>query len=81
MVQWGMADVGVTIESVAIAHGLTFLPLSDERFDLVIPERHLDLHPVARFLDALVAAEFRRDAERLPGYDLGSVGDSTRIER
>src|SRR5207237_951426 len=36
-VAMGMADAGVAAESAALAHGLSFVPLAEERSDLVLP--------------------------------------------
>ena len=36
----GVADAGVSSEPAALAYGLNFVPLAEERFDLVIPARH-----------------------------------------
>jgi len=72
LVRYGAADVGVAIESVAVAADLGFVPLAEERFDLVMPAESAELAPVSRLIDALSDLAFRSEAERLPGYD-GSV--------
>lgn len=74
LVQMGVSDVGVAIEPVAMARGLTFIPLSEERFDLVVPQSRLEHPAVARFFDALSEPAFRFDAGGIPGYDLSSIG-------
>lgn len=76
LVRVGAADVGVAIESVALAAGLGFVPLSEERFDLVVPDDLFDTPPVQRLLDALHGSRFRADASLLPGYDLSLTGDA-----
>lgn len=75
LVQLGVADAGVAIESVAVAAGLEFLPLSEERFDLVLSADLLDDARVQRLLDGLAERGFRTEAARLPAYDLGQLGD------
>ncbi len=75
MVRWGVADVGVAIESAALELGLGFVALSEERFDLVVPDARLDSPAVARFLDQIGRASFRTEAGDLPGYDLSRSGD------
>lgn len=75
MIRWGIADVGVAIESVARAEGLDFIPLVDERFDLVLPQSRLDARPVARLLELVGSATFRADASRLAGHDPSAAGD------
>ena len=37
----GLADAGVASEPAALAYGLGFVPLAEERFDLVIPAAQL----------------------------------------
>jgi putative molybdopterin biosynthesis protein len=69
IVRSGGADVGVTIESAALAAGLDFVPWLEERFDLVVPREHAALPSVARFLDTLADRAFRAEVGALPGYD------------
>jgi putative molybdopterin biosynthesis protein len=80
MVRCGAADVGVAIESVALAAGLGFVPLTEERFDLVVPAALADTAPVARLLEALEDPAFKREMEHLPGYDTDLVGHVTTVE-
>ena len=74
-VRWGAADGGVAIESVALQAGLGFLPIVEEPFDLVIPERHAALPAVAAFAEIVGSAAFRREAAIIPGYDCTHAGD------
>jgi putative molybdopterin biosynthesis protein len=74
IVRSGGADVGVTIESAALAAGLGFVPWLEERFDLVVPREHVALPPVARFLDTLDDPAFRAEVAALPGYDGRHMG-------
>jgi molybdate-binding protein/DNA-binding XRE family transcriptional regulator len=76
LVRWGAADVGVTIEGAALAAGLDFIPLAEERFDLLLPAASASSPPVARLLDLLPQRAFREEAGRLPGYDLSQSGDA-----
>ena len=39
----GLADAGIASEPAALAHGLVFIPLAAERFDLVIPTGHVSM--------------------------------------
>jgi molybdate-binding protein/DNA-binding XRE family transcriptional regulator len=80
LVRCGAADVGVAIESVALAAGLGFVPLVEERFDLVVPAALADEPPVLRLLEALDDRAFRADARELPGYDTDSCGHVTTLE-
>ncbi len=80
LVSCGAADVGVAIESVALAAGLDFVPLSEERFDLVVPARLAEAAPVSRFLDTLSERAFRAEMAELPGYDAELTGHVTTLE-
>jgi len=81
LVQSSAVDVGVAIEAAALADDLDFVPLAEERFDLVVPGEHLDHLGVRRLLDALHGAAFRAEVECLPGYDLSGLGWSEPIDR
>ena len=80
LVRWGVVDAGVAIESTALAEGLDFIPLSEERFDLVVPGSFLDREPVARFLDLIDQPAFRAEAGQLPGYDLSLAGHVATVD-
>lgn len=70
----GVADAGVATRDAAIAHGLPFLPLAEERYDLVLPSAALEDPRIRRLLDALATAPVRRELASL-GYDVGPCGD------
>lgn len=74
MVRWGVADVGVAIESAALEAGLDFIALAEERFDLAVASAHLDTPCVERFLQMIDRPCFRAEARHLPGYDLSAAG-------
>lgn len=70
----GDIDCGVATRAVANANGLDFLPLDWEHFDLALRRRsYFEAGPQKLF--ALMADEaFRRQAERLGGYDISQAG-------
>jgi molybdate-binding protein/DNA-binding XRE family transcriptional regulator len=80
LVRMGAADVGVAIEAVALAAGLRFLPLAQERFDLVLPADLRDQPGVLRLLEALNARPFRTEAGLIPGYDQTLAGQTTTVQ-
>ena len=80
LVRAGAADVGVAIEGVALASGLEFLPLTEERFDLLVPAELATEPPVGRLLEALDDPRFRAEIAQLPGYDLEIAGHATTLE-
>ena len=70
----GAADVGVAIESVALAWGLDFIPLSAERFDLVFPKALATDARVERLIDELGSSGFRRELDSIGGYQTMESG-------
>jgi putative molybdopterin biosynthesis protein len=80
LVRCGAADVGVAIESVALAAGLSFVPLSEERFDLVVPAELADHPPVTRLIEAIGERTFRAEVDHLPGYDAELSGHVTTLD-
>jgi putative molybdopterin biosynthesis protein len=70
----GRADVAVTIRVAANAYGLGFVPLREERYDVVVLERDLDTKPVKVMLDALSSTRFAREVNRFCAYDTDQMG-------
>ncbi|MCH7736813.1 MAG: helix-turn-helix domain-containing protein [Chloroflexi bacterium] len=70
----GSADVGIGVKAAAVAMGLDFLPLEEERYDLVIPEHFLSDGPVQVLLDLLRRPVLHRRVESLGGYDASNMG-------
>ena len=81
LVRWGVADVGVAIEAAAIGAGLDFVPLSEERFDLIVLREREAVPGVARLIALLDAPAFRSEAACLPGYDLSMAGHAATVGR
>jgi len=76
----GAADAGVAAGVVALAFGLDFVPLAEERFDLVLPAELGDDARMLRLLDLLSGRPFRRELAALGGYDATQTGDAHLIE-
>jgi len=74
-VRSGRADCGIATRSVAQAAGLSFVPLTWERFDLALRQRdYFRPGPQALFKFVRTAA-FRDRATELGGYDVGETGE------
>ena len=71
----GLADVGPGIEAAARAFGLDFIPLQDERYDLVIPIEQLETAPIQALLEVASTRGCRDEVEALGGYDSSLVGN------
>ena len=74
LVALGAADVGVALPAVARAHGLRFIPLAEERFDLVVAKELSHDPRVVRLLETLTARHFRRELESLGGHVVRDAG-------
>lgn len=70
----GRADVGPGIRAVAGMLGLDFIPLRQERYDLLITKERFFDPGVQLFLGLLPDEEFRQLADTLEGYDISSSG-------
>jgi putative molybdopterin biosynthesis protein len=70
----GRVDCGLGIAAAASALDLDFVPLFQERYDLVIPTQHLSSGLLSPLVDMLQKAEFRQAVAELPGYDIDVMG-------
>ena len=70
----GRADCGLGIAAAAQALELDFIPLFQERYDLVIPRQFLDTPLMAPLYRVLEDVAFRQAVANLPGYDLTQMG-------
>jgi molybdate-binding protein len=71
----GRGDAGMGVQAAASLLGLDFVPLQDERYDLVIPTAYLSAHHgVSRLLETIVSRPFRAEVEALGGYDMRETG-------
>jgi molybdate-binding protein/DNA-binding transcriptional regulator YhcF (GntR family) len=70
----GEATVGLGIYAAAAAEGLTFVPLTQERYDLVIPDEVWQT-PAAQALTEIIRSPGFKDAiASLGGYDASETG-------
>jgi putative molybdopterin biosynthesis protein len=70
----GRADAGLGIAAAAQALELAFIPLYEERYDLVVPEIYYASELLAPVWDVLHDPAFRAAAALLPGYDVTNMG-------
>jgi putative molybdopterin biosynthesis protein len=71
----GAADAGVASEPAARAYGLGFIPLAAERFDLVLPGKHLGSREVQGLLKVLASPWLIAQLAALAGYDPSACGE------
>jgi molybdate-binding protein/DNA-binding XRE family transcriptional regulator len=69
----GAADVGIATRDAAAALGLAFVPIAQERYDLVVPRDDLEDPRITRLFEVMTAAPFRRELTSL-GYDVSQCG-------
>jgi putative molybdopterin biosynthesis protein len=80
-VQSGVADCGLGIAAAAWTLGLDFIPLEQERYDLVIPRAYYESDLLRPLLDLIRGPEFRRAVAELPGYDATHMGEATDLSK
>jgi len=71
----GLADAGVSSEPAALAYGLDFIPLAEERFDLLLPAKHAASREVQGLLKVLTSPWLLAQLASLPGYDATRCGE------
>jgi molybdopterin molybdotransferase/putative molybdopterin biosynthesis protein len=70
----GEAEAGLTLRVAAEAWRLDFVPVREERYDLVILQRETDSPPVRAMLDALNSGSFASEVSQLCAYDTARMG-------
>lgn len=70
----GRADCGLGIAAAAQALELDFVPLFQERYDLVIPKQFADDELLAPLFGLLTDSAFRKAISQLTGYDVSVMG-------
>ncbi len=77
----GIADVGVASEPAALAYELAFIPLTQERFDLVIPAAQVSAREVQAMLRVLSSPWLLAQLASIPGYDSSRCGERVAASR
>lgn len=72
------ADVAIGLQAAAVQFNLEFIPLFEERYDLVFSHEHLD--QLTPLLDYVHTAAFRTEAAALPGYRTTHSGNIFSLE-
>lgn len=73
-VKSGAADCGLGILAAARALELDFVPLFDERYDLIIPLQHYESDLLAPLLTLIREESFARSVQELGGYGVAQMG-------
>jgi molybdate-binding protein/DNA-binding transcriptional regulator YhcF (GntR family) len=70
----GESDVGLGIEAAALAFGLGFVPLTTERYDLVVPAEVWSRSPIQALARWLANPEAQQNILAIGGYDIHETG-------
>ncbi len=70
------ADAGMGIYAAAKALDLSFVPLTRERYDLVIPDSFFHEEKIQALLEVLRSEDFIRSVQKLGGYDVSKIGET-----
>jgi putative molybdopterin biosynthesis protein len=73
-VEQGEATVGLGIHAAASAYGLGFVPLTEERYDLVLPEAVWEVPEAQALIDVVRSPRFKEAVVALGGYDTSQTG-------
>jgi excisionase family DNA binding protein len=73
-VRSGRADCGIATRSVAGAYAVGFVPLTWERYDLVLRQRDYFQRPLQALFELVRTTRFADHANELGGYDVADAG-------
>ena len=76
----GRADVGLAVQAAAIAYGLRFAALTQERYDLVVPAEIWDTPGIQSLWQWLRGASAIAAIDALGGYDTTHIGEVEWVE-
>jgi putative molybdopterin biosynthesis protein len=72
-IESGRADAAIGLQAAAHQQGLDFIPLFEERYDLVVPKEFENiLSPILNYIQAV---DFRRLLDSLTGYNSAHSGE------
>ncbi len=70
----GGCDVGLATRTTAQLLGLDFVPVTRERFDMLVPNDRFLTKPMQNLLGIVASREFRNRVGALGGYDVSESG-------
>jgi putative molybdopterin biosynthesis protein len=68
------ADVGIATIAVSKLLGLSFIPITRERFDMILDQSTFFKKGIQAFIEVLNSLEFRKRVERIGSYDFKHSG-------
>jgi molybdate-binding protein/DNA-binding transcriptional regulator YhcF (GntR family) len=76
----GEADAALGIQAAANSCNLYFIPVTKERFDLIIPIDNYRSPLFAPLLEIIASEEFKQVVNNMGGYDIAQTGDTVFIK-
>lgn len=70
----GVADAGFGLACVAASYNLHFVPIIEERFDLLLDRAQYFEEPMQRLMRFCATDKFKQYADSLAGYDASNIG-------
>ena len=70
----GTAHAGMGIYSAARVYNLDFIPLCEERYDLLMSEEFYHSHEGQKLINTISDSEFKEEVERMGGYSTRDTG-------
>ncbi len=70
----GRADCGMAIHAAARALDLDFIPVAEERYDIIVPESSWEDPKIGLILEIIVSEPFRAMVREMGGYDVAESG-------
>jgi putative molybdopterin biosynthesis protein len=77
LIEANQADVSLGLQAAAHQHGLDFIPLFEERYDLILPRENEKA--ITPLLDYLQTASFRTELNMLTGYNSAHSGEQIQL--
>ena len=71
----GDADCGLGVYSAAELMDLDFITLGHEEYDFAVPMEFLDMDMISEFIKVIKTDDFKRELDRLGGYDYSEIGE------
>jgi len=68
------ADIGFGLASVAATYNLHFVPLVQERFDLLVDRQHYFEQPLQKLWAFCQTDRFSQHVNSIAGYDTSNLG-------
>jgi len=76
----GEADTGLGIQAAAKSCNLDFMPVTTEKFDLVIPQEKYESKLFVSLVNIIQSEEFKKVVNEIGGYDTAHTGETVFIK-